>query len=112
MCGNRRCTLFVKQGKATATFTEREIGDIDGGGSALVLCGYGPFGDCQSIRYRLDFARAQVKKITDNADELERCLPGDKIVKMWRREVEIWKYAIEQGEKLLARELESVANKT
>lgn len=88
-------------------FTEAQIGDIDGGKTALVLCGYGPFGDCQSIRHRLDAARAQRKKVTENADELAKHLPRDEFVKLWRREAKVWTYAIKQGEALLARELKN-----
>ncbi len=86
-------------------YTRKEISDIDGAKTALVLCGYGPFGDCQSIRYRLDEAHAQVIKLLTNADELAKTLPQDEYVALFRNEARIWQYAIRQGEKLLATEM-------
>jgi hypothetical protein len=86
-------------------YTRKEIADIDGGKTALALCGYEPFGDVQSIRHRLDAARAQVNKLITNADELAKTLPGDEYVTLFRREARVWQYAIRQGEKLLASEL-------
>lgn len=87
-------------------FSEEQIGNIDGGKTALVLCGYGPFGDCQSIRHRLDAARAQKKKLEEILPDSIRIFgPKDQYVVEWKRELKIWKYAIVEGEKLLKREL-------
>lgn len=84
--------------------TRKEIGSVCGE-HALALCGFAPFGDCQSIRHRLDMARAKVKQLTSNANELQRCIPGDEYVAIFRREAAIWAYAIGKGEKLLKKEL-------
>ncbi len=79
------------------------IGGIDGGRTALALCGFEPFGDITSIRHRLDAARAQLADLTKVVSEA-----GDyeeEFVKLWRHEMKIWEYAIEKGEALLACEL-------
>lgn len=95
---------------ATATaeamvFTKEVIGNIDCGGTALALTGHAPFGDCTSIRIRLDAARDQLKKITSNADELAKYDANDELVILWRHEAKVWEYAIRKGEALLASEL-------
>lgn len=99
------------EGTAEAmVFTKDVIGDIDGGGTALALTGHAPFGDCTSIRHRLDAARAQLKKVTENADELAKHMPNDEFVTLWRHEAKVWAYAIKKGEALLARELANPDN--
>lgn len=92
-------------------FTREEVADIDGAKTALALCGYSPFGDVTSIRHRLDMARAQVEQLTKWANELEPQLPKDPIVRQWRREIEVWEYAIQEGEKLLGRESKNPKHK-
>lgn len=92
-------------------FTKKQIGDIEGGKTALVLCGYGPFGDCQSIRHRLDAARARIIELCNNLKQSKPCLPpDDEIIVAWENEIEVLEYAVVQGEKLLARELKKVAS--
>lgn len=93
--------------KKLPKFTKAQIGTIDGGTTAMALCGYAPFGDCQSIRYRLDWATAKMKSLKEYLVDMRKHMPEDVITKMWEHEVEIWEYVIPQGEKLLSRELKN-----
>lgn len=90
---------------AKLKFTRKVIGNIDCGKTALALSGFVPFGDCNSIRIRLEAAKAQLKQLTENADYLEKALPGDEYIALFRHEARVWEYAIKQGEALLLREL-------
>lgn len=88
--------------------TREQIAAIDGARTALALTGHAPFGDCQSIRHRLDAARAQARELEESINIFSGNLPpGDTILSKWMREVRVWKYAIQEGEKLLARELKN-----
>ncbi len=83
-------------------FSKADLRSIEGGGTALVLCGYTPFGDCRSIRHRLDMVRSQIIKLNKNIHEAESYLSNNyDIIIGWRREVKIWEFVLAKGEKLL-----------
>ncbi len=86
--------------------TRKEIAEADGAGTALALTGHAPFGDCQSIRHRLHAARARLAELKD----LIKCgLPKtDWVMQIWQRDIKIWEYAIQEGEKLLKRKLKKL----
>lgn len=84
-------------------FKKKTIAEI--GHHALSLCGFEPYGDAQSIRHRLAFARSEIAKLTEIANSLEEGIPGDEYIAIWRHEAEVWEYAIKKGEKLLEKVL-------
>jgi hypothetical protein len=90
--------------KRLAQYTRQEISDLCGK-HGLALCGFAPFGDCRSIRIRLDMARAQIASLTATADSWAEVQPDEPLIKSLRREAAAWQYAVSQGEALLAREL-------
>ena len=82
--------------------TKAEISKVDGAKIALVLCGYGPYADCQSIRHRLHDARAHLKKLRRLVRECHELLEsGDEVVVGWKKAIPIWEFAIQEGENLL-----------
>ena len=95
----------IRKQKKTVGFTKEEIEAIDCGKTALALCGFLPFGDCNSIRHRLNAARSQAIKLEQQIKETEPYLPRDEILALFKHELKVWKYAIAQGEMLLEREL-------
>lgn len=88
-------------------FTKKEIGNIDGGRTALALCGYIPFGDCNSLRIRLHDTRARIESLTRLIKENESEPIVQDIVNTWKRELSILKHAVEEGEKLLKGKLKN-----
>jgi hypothetical protein len=95
------CTQVIKERKVT--YTKKQVGAVEGGKLALVLCGYEPFGDLQSLQYRLDAVRAQLRRVTENITELVAIYDCDDAnVRFWRHEATVLTYAVEQGELLFS----------